>query len=382
MIGRRHRRVERTGALQVRLIGSILVAALLPFLTAWWIANTYVAEQARTNAEVRLAFTVRSAAKEASAVLDATRARAIALAGKPALQRAVRRQDRRALARLLHDGEAVRLNGVVVGELRRGVPAVPVDVTAGGRLLATVSVSAPEARTLLDRIDGAVLAGTDDEIVLMRKGVVVAGPPALRGATVGADGRLRVEDGSYRVESVALPGYEPPARIVAVASGTFAGDDTGALRRRLAVAALVSLLAIALYAAALARPLLRGLSRVASVAEQAMIDPLTSAANRRGFERALAIELQRSERRAHACALVVVDLDDFKQVNDRYGHGVGDNVLVTLADRLRESVRSADTVARLGGEEFALLLPGDRPGGSGGGRGACPDEPSRSAACG
>jgi diguanylate cyclase (GGDEF)-like protein len=102
---------------------------------------------------------------------------------------------------------------------------------------------------------------------------------------------------------------------------------------------------------------LRSLNRVASAAEQAMLDPLTGVANRRGFERALEVELERSTRRGHPCALVIVDLDDFKLVNDRHGHGVGDDVLVMLAERLRESVRSADTVARLGGEEFVLLLP-------------------------
>ena len=62
-------------------------------------------------------------------------------------------------------------------------------------------------------------------------------------------------------------------------------------------------------------------------------------------------------RRGHPCALVIADLDDFKNVNDKYGHDVGDTVLVTLAEALHAALRSADTVARLGGEEFALLLP-------------------------
>ena len=196
-------------------------------------------------------------------------------------------------------------------------------------------------------------------LALVSGGVVVAGPAALRGDAVSArDGRLRARhDLLSGARWCRCPGIDPPARIVAARTGRSRGDDLGALRRRLELAALVSLFAIALFAAALARPLLRGLNRVALVAEQAMIDPLTGVANRRGFERALGIELERSARRGHPCALVIVDLDDFKQVNDRYGHAVGDDVLVTLADRLQDSVRSADTVARLGGEEFALLLP-------------------------
>ena len=239
----------------------------------------------------------------------------------------------------------------------QGAPAVRVGVTAAGRRLATVSVSPPTGHALLDRVRRATLAVTGDDLALTRGGVVVAGPTELHGARLAPDGRLRSGGNTLRAQSVALPGYNPPVRIVATADGSVAGDDLGALRQRLTIVLLLSLLAIGLYAAALARPLLRSLNRVASVAEQAMLDPLTGAANRRGFERALEIELERSTRRGHPCALVIVDLDDFKLVNDSHGHGVGDEVLVMLAERLRESVRSADTVARLGGEEFALLLP-------------------------
>jgi diguanylate cyclase (GGDEF)-like protein len=363
VIGTRRRGTEGTSVLRARLIASILVAALLPFLTAWWIANTYVKQQAKSNAETRLAFNAGFAAREASALLVTTRRRALALASDPALQRAAFDRNRKALRRLLRPGETVVLPARAsapatrVGRPLAGIPAVSVVVNSGGRRLATVAVSAPTAGTILKRARAAALTGTPDVLALVRGGVVVAGPPALRGGHLGADGRIRVRGDTYRAETVTLPGYRPPAQIAAVADGSYPGDDTGALRDRLAIAALISLFSIVLYAAALARPLLRGLNRVASVAEQAMIDPLTAASNRRGFERALRIELARSVRRGHPLALVVTDLDDFKLVNDLHGHGVGDDVLVTLAERLQEAVRSADTVARLGGEEFALLLP-------------------------
>jgi diguanylate cyclase (GGDEF)-like protein len=359
---RSHSRDERVGIPRSRLIGSILLAALLPFLAAWWIADAYVRDEARVNQDVRLTFAARSAAREASAIFSDTRTRAIVLARNPAIQRAARRHDRPALARLLGRGEAVQLAGgdaagLWVGQPTPGAPAVRVAVNAGGSRLATVSVSAPVGQRLLDRVGASAVAVKGSELALLRGRVVVAGPAAVRGTILGLDGQLHAVKKAYSTQTVALPGYDPPARLAAVTDTTFVGDDFGALQRRLALVALVSLLAICLLAAALTRPLLRSLNRVAVVAEQAMVDPLTGTANRRGFDRVLAIELERSARRGHPCALVIVDLDDFKQVNDHHGHGVGDEVLVTLADRLRESVRSADTVARLGGEEFALLLP-------------------------
>ena len=93
------------------------------------------------------------------------------------------------------------------------------------------------------------------------------------------------------------------------------------------------------------------------VERQAVTDGLTELANRRQFEQALAAEINRAERFGGMLALVLADLDNFKQVNDRYGHQAGDEVLRRFADVLRETVRDVDVPARYGGEEFAVLLP-------------------------
>jgi diguanylate cyclase (GGDEF)-like protein len=93
------------------------------------------------------------------------------------------------------------------------------------------------------------------------------------------------------------------------------------------------------------------------VERQANTDGLTELPNRRHFEEALEAEISRAERFGGELALVLGDLDDFKQVNDRYGHQAGDDVLRTFAGILRETVREIDLPARYGGEEFAVLLP-------------------------
>ncbi len=87
----------------------------------------------------------------------------------------------------------------------------------------------------------------------------------------------------------------------------------------------------------------------------AMYDPLTGLANRRLLLDRLALELARSARSGEELAVLFVDLDDFKEVNDRRGHRAGDLVLREVAHRLQHAVRSSDTVARLGGDEFVVL---------------------------
>ncbi len=91
--------------------------------------------------------------------------------------------------------------------------------------------------------------------------------------------------------------------------------------------------------------------------EQAIRDPLTGLYNRRYLTESLERELRRAQRRQNEVGVIMLDLDHFKQVNDHYGHDVGDALLRALAEYLQRHVRGEDIVCRYGGEEFTLILP-------------------------
>jgi diguanylate cyclase (GGDEF)-like protein len=106
-----------------------------------------------------------------------------------------------------------------------------------------------------------------------------------------------------------------------------------------------------------AGPAIENARRFKEARKLADLDALTGLHNRRYFHETLAREVSRAHRYGRQLALIVFDLDDFKAINDRIGHLSGDAVLAETAVRVREAVRSADIACRVGGDEFAVILP-------------------------
>jgi diguanylate cyclase (GGDEF)-like protein len=180
----------------------------------------------------------------------------------------------------------------------------------------------------------------------------VSGPPdgrAVRAVTIaygyppgdpGANGSV-IHGGL----AVPLPGDPEPLGFLAVFTRdegrTFGAGDVDELE------------ALALRAT----PALDNARRFREARQLADFDALTGLHNRRYFHETLAREVARAHRYSRRLALVVLDLDDFKAINDRVGHLAGDSVLAEAAERVLQVVRSADVACRVGGDEFAVLLP-------------------------
>ena len=194
---------------------------------------------------------------------------------------------------------------------------------------------------------GQTLAFTHDSdrllVVLIETAVEATG--ATGGVVLGPMGEIAragdTEAGSDRIELPLTAGRQSFGRLILYGSKFSPGAHEYA-------AALVSQAVIALENARLHR----------IVEKQASIDGLTGVANRRAGQHALHGELARLGRFAGDVAVVLADLDDFKLVNDRYGHPTGDVVLREFAETLEETVRDIDVVGRWGGEEFVIVLPG------------------------
>lgn len=205
-------------------------------------------------------------------------------------------------------------------------------------------------------------------------GVRKPGPPSVAVTLVGAAVlvlAVSLVDYATGTELRVFPLYFLPVLAVSLHLGRWPGLGTAAacaaawelsnhlagMRGSRPAIGLANLLVMAIAFGAIA--LLGARQRDSLLRERAIsrTDGLTGLLNGRGFYEAAAVELARSSRYRHPLTLAYVDLDDFKEVNDRLGHARGDAVLVGVARALRRASRSTDLVGRLGGDEFVVLFP-------------------------
>ncbi len=278
-----------------------------------------------------------------------------------------RRRSEFKLARVLQelgsrmDGLAAELTSAVtrVEEVSRRQRALG-DLGASIDLDEVLARTAEAATALVDSAHAAVVhAAAHDGSRLVStvglseeaaRGALVAGPP---------DGSTpRAVSVSYRYD----PGREDAGAIrggLAVPLRGESDDPLGflAVYARESEAfgdeALVALEGLALRAG----PAVENARRYREARQLADTDALTGLHNRRMFHETLGREVARAQRYGRVLSLLVLDLDDFKDVNDRYGHLAGDAVLAEVGERMRSVARSADVPCRIGGEEFAVILP-------------------------
>ena len=338
-------------------------AALLVFLImgALVVAVAYTLDRnARRSSEQQASIELASGSRVAAANVSSLRANLRARAGQFAasleLQQAVISKDDAALERITGAHHArVSLDGYVVGRLARAPRIASTAAIANGRkVLARVEISVSLDRDLIDTIRNVTPLPPESALMLVQNGRVVAGGPAGAEAKI-RNGRIRFGSQLFfaRETRVGIPqtsilAVEPVRAVHAIASP---------YRRRLFLAALVTLMLAAIVAARLGRPAARLLNDVARLSGQARTDPLTGLANRRFLDERVDAELRQAALIGANVGFIVADVDDFKQVNDRYGHTTGDKILQCVAVALRGALRECDLAARWGGEEFAVVLP-------------------------
>ncbi len=326
-------------------VGAVGVGALVVVLVMLLIGRTLLRPLRRLTEATR-----RVAAGDLGTRLAWTRADEVGEVGRAFDQMTGAMQATR--ARLVEGSSELRRAQAAQERLRRVAEAIAGDDDLG----AVLRRAAAEAGVLLGA-EGAAVARFDDGAIEVVAPWTALPTTRIRMDRVAATAEVR-DTGRASRNTQEVPGLErerisvaAPVVIggrvwgaISVATRSARGlpDDAAEVLRRFA-----GLVALAVTSH----------SARAQLREQAATDALTGLANHRAFQEALSREVQRSRRSGRPVALALIDLDHFKRVNDEHGHQAGDDVLKEAAARLRDGIRDGDTLARVGGEEFAWLMP-------------------------
>jgi diguanylate cyclase (GGDEF)-like protein len=328
--------VQRPLGLGLRLRLMLTLAAVAIFPIAF-VSYVLVRDEVR-NVTRTIDFEVHDAAQNAQArfsrLLDRGQLRAVTAATSPRLQTAIGRHETRSLERYARRNDLlIEVGGQTYGQ--RLTEAVPTraQLVSGGRAIGSVIAQLPLDASTLGQMSAGAAPG-------VRLAVVDLGGPTPPDTTQGVTLPL--------TQVVGVRAYLP---------AQIAAHQKHAAYLRVVEASLLGLAALMLLTLVLTRPLLRAFRWTEEQASEARIDALTGLANRRAVEEILAAEISRAQRFTHHLAVVLLDLDRFKEINDSFGHAAGDAMLREVSRLLISLARQGDTVGRWGGEEFVVVLP-------------------------
>ncbi len=344
---------SRARRLTVQIALTVLALALIPVALVGlsMTRSSEAAERGRLDAQVELS--LQAAVSDIEGALLATETNVQNAARSTALIDAIGRDNRAEIARRLPPGTTVTIHGVTIGRRPPVALTRSVVVEIGHRAVAEISSALPLTSAVLAHLGQPLpVAGTTFAVV-DKSGVIVVGRD--RGSTLPTRGDVTLGGTRYRTYNAGLGVV--PYRLQALVPERHFQQAISTQRKRLAlIVGLTVFVALALVFA-FGGSMLTSLRELFRRAEHADTDDLTSLPNRRAFKEALMHEIQRAKRYGTPLSLTLFDLDHFKQVNDTHGHPAGDRVLVAATRAVERNLRESDVFARVGGEEFAVLLP-------------------------
>jgi len=343
---------------------AVVRAALVVFLLAGALIGAVVFTldlNARRSNQQQVATELAGMARVSSSTFSTMRANLRAhvgeLAGSAGLQQAVIARNAKRLRVLAasHDAQIV-LRGRKFGKLQAGPHmAATATMARDGHVIARVTIAVPIDQSLLSVLASATPMPKHAALVLVRDRRVIAGGPL--GASAGVR-HNHVTFGSVQFSAKSVKTNVAGVTVLAVEPQSAVDARISDYRRKLLFAAAITLALAAGLATRLARPVARVLGDLARLMHQAQTDALTNLANRRALDERLDLEVDHARRLGTSVGYVIADIDNFKSINDRYGHQTGDAVLRAVAAVFAETVRQLDLPGRYGGEEIGVVLPG------------------------